>query len=203
MSIGSVMPTLDDLIALLARGVSDASFTGAFEQQDGEGRSLRWRVWRRGRLARIEEPRGTMRLIAGHRTYWRKWPTDPAVVAIPRSPDHDDFELSALTMLNPYEYWRKWLSQDPDLVLSTLGPTIYEGRAAWRFDAPEVEGGAPTVTVDAELGLVLRAEHADIGVFRSWTQVRTDVDLGEEVFRYDGPWERASDYAYPEDWLPE
>jgi hypothetical protein len=198
-----VKPTLDDLIALLARGVLDASFTGTFEQEDGEGRPRRWRVWRRGRLARIEEPPGTMTLIAGHRTYWRKWPIDPAVVAIPRSPDYDDFELSMLTMLDPHAYWREWLSQDPELVLSSLASTTHEGRAAWCFDAPEKKGGSPTVTVDAELGLVLSAERADIGVFRSWTQVRTDVDLNDEVFHYAGPWELASDYAYPEGWLPE
>ena len=49
-----VTPTLDDLIELLARGVSDASFTGTIEHEDSEGRPRRWRVWRRGRLARIE-----------------------------------------------------------------------------------------------------------------------------------------------------
>jgi hypothetical protein len=79
----------------------------------------------------------------------------------------------------------------------------HEGRAAWRFEGPEVKGGVPTVTVDAELGLVLRAERADIGVFRSWSQVRSDADLGDDLFRYDGPWQLDAHYVYPVDWIPE
>ena len=196
-------PSLEDLVALLARGGSEQPFTGIYEEQDDEGNQRRWRVWRRGRLARIEDPPGTVTLIAGHRTYWRKWPVDPAVVVFPRSPDHDEFELSVLTMLDSADYWRGWLTQDPAAVVSSLGPTTHEGRAAWRFEAPEVKGGEPTVTVDAELGLVLRAERADIGVFRSWGEVRTDVDLGDDLFRCDGPWQRDAHYTYPVDWLPE
>jgi hypothetical protein len=105
--------------------------------------------------------------------------------------------------LDSADYWRGWLTQDPAAVVSSLGPTTHEGRPAWRFEAPEVKGGEPTVTVDAELGLVLRAERADIGVFRSWREVRTDVDLGDDLFRCDGPWQRDAHYTYPVDWLPE
>ena len=97
-------------------------------------------------------------------------------MVFPRSPDHDEFEL---------------------------GPTTHEARAAWRLEATEVKGGVPTLTVDAELGLVLSAERAAIGAFRSWSQVRTDVDLGDDRFRYDGPWRLDAHYTYPVSWLPE
>jgi hypothetical protein len=51
-------------------------------------------------------------------------------------------------------------------------------------------------TVVEELGLVLRAERADIGFFRSGREVRTDVDLGDDFFRCDGPWQRDAHYTY-------
>jgi len=189
--------------ALLARGGSGLAFTGFYEEEDAEGGRRRWRVWRRGRLARIEDPPGTVTLIAGDRTYWRKWPTDPAVVVFPRSPDHDEFELSLLTMLDPEPFWRGVLTQDPQVVMSSLESTDYEGRAAWRFRAPDVKGGRPTLTVDAELGLVLRAERADLGALRAWSQVRTDLHLSDDLFRHDGPWQLDDHHAYPAGWLPE
>ncbi len=196
-------PSLEELVALLVRGGSGLSFTGVYEEHDSEGSHRRWRVWRRGHLARIEDPPGTVTLIAGDRTYWRKWPIDPAVVVFPRSPDHDEFELSLLTVREPGTYWRGWLTQDPEAVLTSLEPTNHEGRPAWRFRAPEVKGGRPTLTVDAELGLVLRAERADLGAVRSWSQVRTDLEFGDDLLRYDGPWQLDDHHSYPADWLPE
>ncbi len=87
--------------------------------------------------------------------------------------------------------------------MSSLGPTTHEGRAAWRFKAPEVKGSVPTMTVDAELGLVLCAERDDIGVIQSWSQVHSDRELDDDLFRHDGPWELDTHYKYPADWLPE
>jgi len=121
---------------------------------------------------------------------------------VPRSPDHDEFELSVLTMLDPDEDWRAWLTQGPQPPCPPFAPTTYEGRAAWRFEAPEVECGVPTLTVEAERGLMLRGERADIGVLRSWCPVRADVVLGDDQFRYHGPWQLDDHHTYPVGWLP-
>lgn len=195
--------TLDDLVLLLARGESTKSFTGIYEEQDGDAAPTRWRLYRRGRLARIEQPPGSFTLIAAERTYWRRWPSDPGVVALPREPDHDDFDLSKFTIPRPDRYWRNWLTQDAALVTSTLEATTYEERHAWRFRAPAVKGGTPILTVDAELGLVLHATRPDAAMRRSWHEVQTGIRLGDGLFRYDGPWQLASNYGYPANWVPE
>lgn len=143
-------------------------------------------MWRRGRLARIEEPPGTLVLIAGDQSYWRKYQVDPDVVEVPRVPEYDDFELSAFTMLEPEEYWRDWLEQDRALVERTLRAVEYEGRPAWEFTAPWVKGGTPVMTVDAELGIVLEARRDDVGVFESWAEITSGELLSDELFEYDG-----------------
>lgn len=194
---------LDDLIALLVRGSADASFVGVYEENDFAGNRRRWRVWRRARLARIENPPGSIALIAGHRTYWKRSPASQAVMAYPRSPHNDDFELSLLTVADPYEYWRSWLMTDVGTVLDSLHQVVYEGRSTWRFQGPEVKGGKPVLTVDADLGLVLRADRSDVGVFQAWTQVRTEAELGDDSFRYLGPWQLDSRWNYPPGWQPE
>lgn len=177
--------SFDELIELLVHGNNDPAYVGLYRDIDGP---QFWKVWRRGRLARIESPPGTPVLIAGTDFYWRKWPVDPVVVKIPRSAEYDDFEMSALVMLEPDEYWREWLEQDRQGVESTLRSVDHEGRPAWEFIAPWVKGGTPRLTVDAELGIILQAFRDDVGVFESWTEVRTDVPLTEELFVYDGTW---------------
>jgi hypothetical protein len=182
--MGFVQISFDELIGLLVRGNSDPSYVGVFIAVDGP---QHWKVWRRGRLARIENPPGSLSLIAGEDAYWLKGPLGD-VIERPRSDEYDDFELSALTMLEPDEYWREWLGQDLSLVESTLRPVEHEGRPAWEFTAPPVKGGAPVLTVDAELGILLQARRDDVGVLASWSEVRTDVPLTDELFAYDGTW---------------
>lgn len=194
---------IENLIALLVRDGSDVAFSGLLEDREDDGTIRRRRVHRNGRLIRIEEPPGTVSLIAGHRTYWVS--DDEGVFALPRSPGVDVVDLGMVTMggIDPEGYWREWFAQDRALVESSVAPTTYEGRPAWRFDAPFVKGGVPTLTVDIELGIVVRAERPDLGVFHSWTDLRTDPPFNERTFRYDGPWRRSTYRIYPDGWLPE
>ncbi len=180
-------PGLEELVALLARGVhtETAGFTGIWEQTVGDGAPSRWRVWRRARLARVENPPGVLRLVAGEKSYWRKWPVDATVVEIPRSRDYDDFELSALTMLEPEEYWRQWLMRDTDVVARTLRAVTHQGRRAYVFRAPEEKGHSVDLTVDAELGLVLLLETTELGVIESWSDISTEPPPSDDLFVFD------------------
>ena len=202
--LSRVKPSLGELVELLASSNAPASLSGTFRWLDGSGRQREWRVWRQERLARIEEPAGTVALVAGERTYWMFWPPSGGVVALPRSGEHDDFELSRLTMLNPEWYWREWLSRDPSLIEATLEETVHDGRHAWRFTAPEVKGTRSVLTVDCQTGLVLRARHPDAGAVEEWVAVSTAA-VDPNLFRWDGPWQRADDFSrrYPEGWQPE
>ena len=202
--LSRVAPSLGALVGLLASSNSPDSLSGTFRWLDGSGRQREWRVWRQGRLARIEEPAGTVALVAGERTYWMFWPPSGGVVALPRSGEHDDFELSRLTMLNPERYWREWLSLDPSLVEATFEETVHDGRHAWRFTAPEVKGARSVLTVDCQTGLVLLAQHPDAGAVEEWSAVSTAA-VDPNLFRWDGPWQRANDFSrrYPEGWQPE
>lgn len=181
---GKVLIAFDDLIDLLTRGVVSPTFVGTYTFIDPDGVKRQWRVWRRGRLARIEDPPGTTRLIAGESQYWWKNPIGGEVVVKERSPDYDDFELSEFTWQEPEKYWRDWLSQDRSLVLGTLRSVVVEGRPAWEFTAPFVKGASSLIAVDAELGLMLRAERDDVGRYLSWTEVRTDLPDDDDLFRH-------------------
>ncbi|GAA4696021.1 hypothetical protein [Nocardioides conyzicola] len=181
-------PTLDELITLLVRGASEElCFSGVNHELREDGTWRRSRVWRQNRLARIEDLSGDSTLIAGDRTYWRKWPSDPTFVALERPADHDTFDLGSWTMLDPDEYWRDWLTQDAEAVLTSLRQVTYEGRDALQFVAPEVKGGMPTLTVDVELGLEVRAKRADVGVFHCWTDLRTDESMNDDLFLHTAP----------------
>lgn len=180
-------PDLEELVALLARGVGSETpgFTGTWERTIGDGAPCRWRVWRRGRLARVENPPGVLRMIAGDESYWRKWPVDAEVAEIPRSRESDDFELSAFTMLEPEDYWQRWLGRDPEVVARTLRAVRYLGRRAYVFTAPEVKGRSIQLTADAELGVVLRYESRELGVIESWSDFSTEPPPSDDMFVFD------------------
>ena len=145
-----------------------------------------------------------MALIAREQTYWMNWPPADGVVAVPRNPEFDDFQLSALTRPDPDAYWRSWLLRDPVVVQSTLERVEHDGGTAWRFVAPEAKGARCVLTVDETTGLVLRAEHPELGVFKEWREVSEDVP-DDETFTFDGDWKRAEEFSrrYPPNWHPE
>lgn len=144
-----------------------------------------------------------MALIASEQTYWTNWPPANGVVAGPRDPEHDDFELSRLTRPDPDAYWRSWLMSDPVIVRSTLERVEHDGRTAWRFVAPEVKAARVLLTVDEGTGLVMRAEHPEVGVYEEWLDVSEEVP-GDETFAYGGEWKRAEEFSgrYPHGWHP-
>jgi len=189
-------------LVLFAQVRSLCTYAGRLNETLSDSTPRTWQVWRRGRLAHIEEPPGTMCLIAGERTYWRKWPLDPEAVALPRSPEHDDFELGRFTRLDPESYWREWLTLDVDLVLSTLRPTRHEDRDALTFTAPMSKGFSASLTVDRELGIVVSAEHPEQGTLYRWTELRA-TETPADFFRFSGPWARDTHRHYPVDWQPE
>lgn len=82
--------------------------------------------------------------------------------------------------------WAQWLGSDPQMVMSSLHQVQHEGRAAWRFTAPAVKGGSLVLTVDAELGLAVRAERADVGYLQEWSHLRVDPSLDASFFDYEG-----------------
>jgi hypothetical protein len=162
-------PSSEQLVLLLASANDlTVGYTGVFSEFEAGHLTRRWRVWRLRDLARIEDPPGRLSLLAGTAFYWRSWPIDDGVTRIPRNPETPfDFDLSYLTMLDPEKHWTKRLGSDPEVVMSTLHRVEHQGRPAWRFTAPQVKGGSPILTVDAELGLRVRTERADVGYLQS------------------------------------
>ena len=180
-------PSLEELVLLLASANDPAvGFTGVFSEVESGHLKRRWRVWRLRELARIEDPPGQLSLLAGTTYYWRSWPIDDGVRRIPRDPEvRFDYDLSALAMPDPEEHWTKWLGSDPEVVMSTLRRVEHQGRLAWSFTAPRVKGGSPVLTVDAELGLLVRAERVDVGFVREWGGLTVDPSLDAAFFDYD------------------
>lgn len=183
----ATQPSVEDVVLLLASANDPAvGFTGVFSEVESGHLRRRWRVWRLRELARIEDPPGHMSLLAGKTHYWRSWPIDDGVTRIPRDPEvRFDFDLSALAMPDPVGYYTTWLGEDPELVASTLRRVKHHGRLAWTFTAPRVKGGSSVLTVDAELGLVLRAERSDLGFVREWSELTVDPTLDAAFFDYD------------------
>jgi hypothetical protein len=181
------VPSLEQLVQLLASANEPRiGYTGVLTTFDSGQVTRRWRVWRLRALARIEAPPGTLSLLAGTDHYWRAWPIDAGVTRIPRDPAAPfDFDLSALAMLDPHRYWTEWLAADPALVTRTVHAAEHEGRPAWRFTAPRVKGGSPVLTVDAELGLRVRAERADVGHLEEWSGLTVEPSLDPSFFEYD------------------
>jgi hypothetical protein len=183
-SAGEQQLSLEQLIGLLASANDPKlGYTGVLSEFAAGEITRRWRVWRLRDLARIEDPPGRLSLVAGRSSFWR--PLDGGVERIPRTADaRINYDLNHLVMLDPQEYWAEWLSADPRLVTSTLHMVEHQGRAAWRFTAPPAKGGSPVLTVDAELGLRVRAERPDVGCFEEWSGLAVDPLLDASFFEF-------------------
>jgi hypothetical protein len=179
-------PAVEELVGLLVAGQRPSvGYSGVLAEFDGGDVSRRWRVWRLGDLARVEDPPGRLSLLAGASTYWRSWPIDDGVRVIPRGPENwVDFELSVLINVDAYSYWAQWLNQDAALVERSLTAAVHDGRPAWQFAAPPAKGGTPEFTVDAELGVVVRAEREDRGCYLEWTGLHSEPRLEQAFFKY-------------------
>lgn len=174
-------PTFDELVQLLVGGNDPATgYSGVFtEKVDGKVVRRR-RVWRLRHMARVEDPPGHTRVLAGDHTYWQA--ADDFNDEIWELRDEDSGHIPTIRLHDPREYWSEWLGTNPRLVMDTLRAVEFEGRAAWRFTAPEVKGGKPSVTVDAETGLALELSRADVGFADTWSEVTAEPDLGAEFF---------------------
>lgn len=173
----------DELVHLLASGLTSNTFTGVHGHLSTEGRWVEVRVWRNGRLGRVEDMDGRVEFIAGASTNWGAYGKHRALVAFPRQPNRDDIEYGAFANAEPLAYWREWLSKDAELVMRTLRETDVDGRPAWAFTCPEVKGRRPEITVDSALGLVLLASSAEVGLIESWIEVLPYVDVDDDLFR--------------------
>lgn len=134
------------------------------------------RIWRLRDLVRVEDAAGRGRMVAGDRRCWYFGHRDR-----PRDFGSVPPEAEGL-LLDPREEWTSWLSGAPELVVGSLRPVEHDGRPAWRFTAPEVKGGRPTVTVDAELGLVLRFAREDVGHAETWSDLELLPSLDPAFF---------------------
>lgn len=181
------MPTFDELIDLLVAGNDPpVGYVGRYtEVADGAVVRER-RIWRLRDLVRVEDGTGCVLMVAGDRRCWYLGHEDG-----PRDFGSVPPESEGL-LLDPRQYWTSWLSENRGLVASTLRPAEHEGRPAWSFTAPEVKGHCPIVTVDAELGLLVRIATEDGAHAETWTDlevlpglepgffVRTPADLAQE-----------------------
>ncbi len=172
-------PTFEELVELLIAGNDPAvGYSGVFTEKAGGQLVRRRRVWRLRHMARVEEPPGHTRVLAGEHSLWcaaddfseERWEL--------RDPDSAD--LDVLRLLDPREFWTGWLTSDRRTVTGSLHPTTYEGRIAWRFTAPEAKGRNATVTVDAELGIPLEISAGDMA--ETWSELRIEPDLGPAFF---------------------
>ncbi|WP_418057435.1 hypothetical protein [Pimelobacter simplex] len=165
-------PTLEELIDLLVAGNDPVrGYRGTFTVVEDGALVRERRIWRLRDLARVEDASGRGMTVAGDRKVWY-FPGGER----PRDFGGIPAEVEGL-LLDPREYWTTWLSKAPARVTSTLRPVVHENRSCWQFSAPEVKGGSPTITVDAELGLVVRAAREDLGSWEVWSDVEVDPSL--------------------------
>lgn len=176
--------SIEELVALLvADNAPLTGYSGIFSEFEGGPVIRRQRVWRWRDLSRIEDPPGRLEMVACEDCFWWPSPTGDGFERQTRDRGTDDnLWPGPFRMLDPEEYWSGWLSHDPRLVTSTLRRVVYENRPAWRFTAPWVKGGTPVFTVDAELGLIVRKERADVGVWEEWTKLALDPSLNAAWF---------------------
>ncbi len=179
-------PSLHELVQLLASANEPhRGFTGIYTEYERGAVSRRCRMWRLRDMARVEDPPGTLERVVG-----RRWavllPGDGSGPdRIERDPEEPGSPLHVIgMMLDAEDFWSRWLGGDSDLVTGTLQQVQHEGRAAWRFTAPVMKGGRPVITVDSELGIVLRAVREDLDAWFGWSEVRVLDDLDENFFEH-------------------
>lgn len=182
MVIEPSKPSFDELVQLLVGGNDPAvGLSGIVSDTENGEVVRRRRVWRLRDMARVEDPPGHTTVLAGERTYWQAG--DDVDDEIWELRDEESRHILAeIRLMDPLEYWSEWLGTDRRVVVSTLHAVEVEGRAAWRFTAPEVKGGRPSVTVDAQTGLTLDMSRADIGYALTWSELRLEPDLGPRFF---------------------
>lgn len=176
-------PSFEELVQLLVSGNAPATgYSGFLTEVEDNEMVRRRRVWRLGNMMRIEDPPGHTRILAGERTVWVAGDDVDEEAWGPRDPDLVPRDTEAGWLLEPEEHWRGWLGEDPSLVMRTLGPVTFEGRPAWRFSVPVVQGGSAELVVDIELGLVVRMARDDHGASISWSELTIEPQLGPRFF---------------------
>ncbi|KRC49079.1 MULTISPECIES: hypothetical protein [unclassified Nocardioides] len=174
-----------ELLDFLIAGNEPAiGYSGILSELDDHQVMRRRRVWRLGRLARIEEPPGHTRLLAGEDTMWCAADDQFEETWELRDEDRgsDRGQLHDVWLVEPRRYWTSWLSLDPDLVMDSLHRTEFEGRPAWKFTAPEAKGGNASIIIDAEIGLVVEMSRADVGHAVIWSELQVEPTLGPRFF---------------------
>ncbi len=173
----SDLPTFAALLDLLVAGnETPTGFRGTFTAIESGEVIRRRRAWQLRDLVRVEDEDGRALLVAGERRVWHAGFSD-APRDFGSAPPEADWLL-----LDPREHWTEYLSENVARVTSTLHAVEYDGRAAWRFSAPDVKGGSPTVTVDADVGLVLRIARDDLGHADAWSDLAVLPDLEPSFF---------------------
>ncbi|MFC5731677.1 MULTISPECIES: hypothetical protein [Nocardioides] len=182
---GATTPTFEGLIDLLVAGNEPTTgYSGSYTEL-GPDSSRRWRVWRLGKMGRIEEAdSGRLHFTAGPQHFWRagRHPVRDPDLYVRQGWQPVPPELEVLMYAYPEEYWNGWLREDIELVERTLNAIAYDGRPAWRFSAPWVKGGCPLITVDAELGLVAHAAAENGTTVFSWSDLRLEPGLTDAFF---------------------
>lgn len=144
------------------------------------------RVSRRGQLLRVERPDGRVSAIFGADTTWLfEGGGDVPVAYDAHATSFGWAGADFVRRLPP----SRWEGDDFTRLTGPIEDVEYLGRPAYAFElAPPRRKPYPLqLIVDAQTGIVLRQANRDFGSYEEWLEVDVDADLGEDLFRWDGP----------------
>jgi hypothetical protein len=169
--------------------VSDEVEGPDMEKVAGLGRvqvvERRQRVWKRGRLLRLETIDGRPRMIVGTETRWVWLDDEPVPTAFPIGTSSWGTGLGPLLERRHHDQW-----EGEDFTHPTGDPVAAEclGRQVWRVElAPPAHKPFPlTLIIDAQTGLVLSEANEGFTTVDEWVELSLDEELPEELFEWTG-----------------
>lgn len=174
-------------LMVMGNGTTD-TIDGIVRSVDADGEpERRWRVRRRGHLARTDNEDGTPQAIQGEPGSW--WGFDTGEVVYMASNQHDQHAVIGGLDVGGYRpSFERWEGTDFTRPTGPIRPTTFLGRNAWLVElAPPSHKPHPLqLTVDAETGLIVRKTNEAFGMLSEWVSVDFDADLADDVFEWRG-----------------
>ncbi len=152
--------------------------------QHGGDASAPYRVWRDGRLVRIEGPDGEPSLIVSDEGCFR-FSADRVVVS-PVSAVRYGAHGTHLLWHQPGE---RIFGESGRLPVGPVEPTTFLGRPAWTVEVGPPSGKTfhSRWVVDAETGIILQDHNLTTGSVDEWVELLVAESLDPALFRYEGP----------------
>lgn len=144
------------------------------------------RVWWDGVRLRVEEPDGSVNVIADAHTCWQ-W-EQGSDVPIKGSRNELRLGVGGIELL---ERWtpEHFLGDDFTRPTGPVGATTYLGRLAWTVELapPEHKPHPMQLVIDAATGMILQKRNDGFGFREEWLEFEVVERHDDALFRWDGP----------------